>query len=392
MREIAEPCRLARPGVAYAADPVRRAVFLTVLSALTAASAPARADRIAWTPLRLGLTMGVDIPTNSNFVLTDFRLDIAQQIGGAAVADDAYRGHGPFASLGGAFGLGLYNPIGGTRGCEDEVDPDDGSTRWTCGRLTLGGSLTVGWSWGSLLKSGYMLPQRSVYLQVTPYLAAVKNPERSGAELDVTASIGYWGSWFGVGARWSRIPGNDYYGIALQLTKGFTELAAKDELVVPEPDSKQPDDPSPIRVELGLGGMYRAHAETQGEDALGFVHLGVYRRSSQKLEGSFSGLGGAASLGLADSNSFHIGPAVTMGSRSGALGLYARARGLVGARTINDDTRFDYGGDIALGFSLGISEEDLDGEVSDGSIGFEGTVAWIAGDIFVGGTVQLLLF
>jgi hypothetical protein len=392
VREIAAPCQAGSIGFAYADAPVRPAVSILVLVAWLAVAPPARADRIAWTPLRLGLTTGIDVPTNSNFILSDLRIDIAQQVGGAAVAAHSKHGNGPFASLGGAFGLGLYTPIGGAMGCEDEVDPEDGSSRWTCGRLTLGGSVTVGWSWGALLKSGYMLPQRSIYVQLTPYLAAVKNPERSGAELDVTATLGYWWSWGGIGARWSRIPGNDYYGVALQLTKGFTEWLANDELVEPEPERTSSADPlPPMRVELGFGAMFPVHRANDGAKGIATIHLGAYKRSSSDLEGPFTGIGGVASFLLADSSGFHIGPAVTVGSRTGALGLYARGRGLVGARTLNDESRFDYGGEVALGLSVGVPEEDLD-DVGDGSLGFEATASWIAGDVFVGGMFQLLLF
>lgn len=363
----------------------------TILTTLACLSQTAAAERIAWTPLRLGFTAAVDSPTNSNFILTDFRIDIAQQIGGAAV--DGNDGHGPFASVGGAFGLGLYTPWGNNTGCEDEVDPEDGSTRWTCGRLTLGGSVTVGWSWGSLLKSGYMLPQKTLYLQLTPYFAAVKNPEQSGVELDVTITAGYWWTWAGIGLRWSRIPGNDYYGVAIQLTKGFSDWFARDELVEPEVEKNVLADPPPaVRLELGLGAAYPVVKGNEGADGIATVHLGVYRRSSRQLQGSFTGIGGAISFIINDANGVHLGPAATIGSRSGVAGFYARVRPLLGARTIAEDTRFDYGVDAALGVSVGVPSDNLDGEVGDSSLGLELSAGWIAGDVFVGGNLQLVLF
>lgn len=259
--------------------------------------------------------------------------------------------------------------------------------------------MTAGWAWGSLLKSGYMLPEKSIYVQLASYFAAVKNPEQSGLELDVTATVGYWWTWAGIGLRWSRIPGNDYYGIAIQLTKGVSEWFAKDELVEPEAAKPASDPLPPIRIELGGGGAYPVHKGNAGTDGVGVIHLGVYRRSTEKLEGSFTGLGGVLTFLVEDSNGFALGPAATMGGRSGVVGFYARARPFLGARTREDKARFDYGVDGAIGISVGLPEHlDSDdelgssAEVGAASLGFELTAGWNAGDVFVGGNMQLLLF
>jgi hypothetical protein len=372
---------------------MRRVVVLTALLL----PAAARAEWIAWTPVRLGFTVGIDVPKNSDYILTDFRLDIAHQLGGAHVDRDSLTGSGPFVSLGGIGSLGLYTASGDATGCEDEVDPgdpddpDDDTTRWTCGRLALGGAATVGWSWGSLLKSGYMLPEGSVYLQFAPYIAAVKRDDLDHTfELDFTASAGYWWSWGGIAARWSRVPGDDYYGVGLQLTKGFSEWFARDEKVHSDPETRyEPDQLPPVRIELGAGGAGPVHKKHDGAEATGGVHFGVYRRTAE-TNGPFVGLGGALTLSSTDAHGFAIGPAATIGQRGEHVGFYARARPLIGSRSIDDDARFDYGADGALGFSVTAPHSDDDG--SDVSLGLEVTAAWLAGDVFVGGNVALLVF
>jgi hypothetical protein len=360
------------------------------LFALALLTTPAHAERVAWTPARIGIGGGVFLPTNANYVLGEARLDVTWQYGGAAM--NGNHGSGPIVGVGGMFGLGLYTPLPGETGCEDETDPDDGSKRWTCGRLTLGGSLLVGWAWGSLLKSGYVLPEKTVFVRATPYLAATKNPDHSGLDLDIQVTVGYWGSWAGVGLMWSRIPNNDYYGIGIELTKAMSEWFEDDVLVEPHAEKQQSDPPPPMRVELGGGGMYAARRNHAEEEGTGQIYLAVYRRFGNKDDGgAFTAIGGALSFFANESGGAHIGPAASIGSNNHSIGFYARVRPLIGGRTIDGSAQLDYGVDAALGLSLGIPEDDLDGgDGSDGNIGLEATAMWITGDVYVGGNVMLL--
>jgi hypothetical protein len=370
---------------------------LSVLLIALAIPGSARADWIAWTPIRVSLTGAIDVPTNSDYILGDIRLEAAQQVGGAHLDGETHRGSGPFAALGGFGSFGLYTPFNGATGCEDEVDPDDGSKRWTCGRIALGGTVTLGWSWGSLLKSGYMLPERSVYVQLAPFGAAVKRPDIDRTfELDVTGSLGYMWSWGGIAARWTRVPGDDYYGASLQLTRGFSDWFVDDEKVAPEARNPAPDPPVPWRFEVGVGGYGVVHGD-HADSGAALFHLGVYYRTSREPYGPFTGIGGAVTLPLGDPDSGAIGPAVTFGLRGKHAGVYMRARPLIGARTFDGDTQFDYGIDGALGVSLTsphLADEDGEKRETDNglSLGLEVTSGWIAGDVILGGALQLIGF